>query len=108
MQVEHVFLFGEREGFADKAAEALADGVVGPLDVRRFAGFFPRLLVCGLGQAVVGLPEVGETVAAQKLVGQLAPQPLAGVHRAVTDEERDDLPVLAVLRYPGTYLVGST
>lgn len=105
MQVEHVLLFGERQGFADHPAESLSDGVVQPFDMTSFAGSFAHFLVGHFRDAIVGGPKVRETETVQVLGRQLAPQFFAGCHRAVADEERKYLPGAAALHDPDAHLI---
>ena len=105
MQVQHVFLFGERKSFPHKPAEPLSDCIVEPLNMGGLPRFLPHLFVGGLGDAVVRPPKITETVAAQVTVRQFAPEPFAGLHAAVPDKKRNDLAVLTVQRYPYPYLV---
>lgn len=71
-----------------------------------FSRLLPNLLVTLGGEAVVATPEITETPASQILIRQLPPQPLAGLHRAVTDEERENLPGSPALRDPDAYHLG--
>lgn len=105
MQVEHIFLFGERQGFADHPAESLPNGVVQALNMASFTGAFAYFLVGHFGDAVVGGPKVRETETVQVGGQQLAPQFFAGCHRAVADEERKYLLGAAALHDPDAHLI---
>jgi len=57
-------LLGERKGFADKAPEVLAEGVVPALHVRRLSALLADTPMGFLGEdCCIGLPEVAEAVA---------------------------------------------
>lgn len=105
MQVEHILLFGEGEAPAHHPAKTLADGVVQPLNMRSFSGFFADFCVRPNWQAVVRAPKVAEAVAPEIAVGQLPPKPPAGFHRAVADEEGQYLACFPAQRYPDAHLV---
>jgi len=106
MEVEHGLLLGKRERLPHHPAASLANRVVQTLHMSGFSRLLPNLRVTFSGEAVVATPEIVETPVSQILIRQLPPQPLAGLYRAVTDEEREDLPGSPALRDPDAYHLG--
>ena len=49
MQIQHIFLFGERKSFPDKPAKPLADRIVQPFNVSGLPCFFANLFMVAVG-----------------------------------------------------------
>lgn len=68
-------------------------------------GFLANGSVGDYWKAVVGTPNITETATSKILIRQLAPEPFAGFHRAIADEEGENLPGLSALCNPDTNLL---
>ena len=73
MQVEHVFLFRKRQALTHQAADRLPQRVVEPFNVVGQPASFSRFWVPFFRHTVISPPKIAEALAAQILIGQLAP-----------------------------------
>jgi hypothetical protein len=84
----HHLRLGKRQGLAHKARQALAQGVIPALDVRRLPGVFAtrRMLLIG-DHLLIGVPEI--RIAVPRLIASwdCLPQLATGLFTAVTDDE---------------------
>ncbi len=99
--VVHPLALGKRYRLADEAPEALAQGVVPPLDVRAEPGVFPArrmLLICHHG--LLRFPEVAVAVGTAVGLGNLPLQLLTGGPAAVANHVGHNLPRRPTERNP--------
>ena len=93
--------FGEGEGFAGEAPDALAQGEIEPLDVVCLSFFFAApLMLVGRQHLLVSLPPVAKAEGALIALGNLAPQSAAGAGTSVTPVPSHHLPCAAAQRHP--------
>jgi hypothetical protein len=99
--------FGKGQGAANKAGEALSQGIVPAFDMRRFTCFLSDGGVLILwDHGLIGCPEIREAVARAIRGWNGLPQPTTGRLASIPDRIPHHLPRPAAQRNPDPTLVG--